>query len=99
MTAETVRPVQAVRKDVAAAPAGHVIVCGLRGIGLRIVEQLHRSGEAVTVLEEYADPMSLAVVTAWGVTTVAPFGSSGQTLDRRRNFRGAGPSSASSTTS
>ena len=32
------------------------------------------------MLEEYADPLSLAVVTAWGVTTVAPFGSSGQTL-------------------
>jgi Trk K+ transport system NAD-binding subunit len=60
--------------------AGHVIVCGLRGIGLRIVEQLHRSGEAVTVLEEYADSMSLAIVAGWGVSTVAPFGSSAQTL-------------------
>lgn len=81
MSAETVRPVVKSMPDATAAPStGHVIVCGLRGIGLRIVEQLYRSGEAVTVLEEYADPMSLAVVTAWGVTTVAPFGSSGQTL-------------------
>ena len=63
-----------------AGPAGHVIVCGLRGIGLRIVEQLHRAGESVTVLEEYADQMQLAVAVGWGVSTVAPFGSSAQTL-------------------
>ena len=63
-----------------ASPVGHVIVCGLRGIGLRIVEQLHRAGESVTVLEEFADQTQLAVAVGWGVTTVAPFGSSAQTL-------------------
>jgi len=29
---------------------GHVIVCGLRGVGLRTVEQLHQSGVAVVVV-------------------------------------------------
>ena len=73
-----------------AAPAGHVIVCGLRGIGLRIVEQLHRAGESVTVLEEYADQTQLAVAVGWGVSTVAPFGSSGADAHGGRDFRGPG---------
>ena len=47
---------------------------------MRIVEQLHRSGEAVTVSEEFADSTTLAILVGWGVTTVAPFGSSAQTL-------------------
>jgi voltage-gated potassium channel Kch len=76
VSAETA--VDKVRAD--AGPAGRVIVCGLRGIGLRIVEQLHRSGVQVTVLEEYADQTQLAVAVGWGVTTVGPFGSSAQTL-------------------
>ena len=60
--------------------AGHVIVCGLRGIGLRIVEQLHRAGEPVTVLEEFADRTQLEIVIGWGVAVAAPSGSSAQTL-------------------
>jgi len=64
----------------AARPQGHVIVCGLGGIGLRIVEQLHRSGEAVTVLEEYADRTQLDVVRGWGVSTAASHGNSSATL-------------------
>ena len=63
-----------------AGSADHVIVCGLDGIGLRIVEQLHRSGEAVTVLEEYADRTQLDVVHGWGVTKAASFGNSAATL-------------------
>ncbi|SDO40217.1 Trk K+ transport system, NAD-binding component [Nakamurella panacisegetis] len=60
--------------------AGHVIVCGLRGIGLRIVEQLHRSGERVVVLAEYADRTQLEVVAAWGVGIVVSQGNSAATL-------------------
>jgi Trk K+ transport system NAD-binding subunit len=59
---------------------GHVIVCGLRGIGMRIVEQLYRSGEQVTVLSEFADRAQLDVVAAWGVQTVVSHGSSAETL-------------------
>ena len=62
------------------APSGHVIVCGLRGIGLRIVEQLYRSGEQVVVLGEYADRAQLDVVTGWGVQAIAAQGSSAATL-------------------
>src|SRR5664279_6284890 len=61
-------------------PHGHVIVCGLGGIGLRIVEQLHRSGEAVMVLEEYADRTQLDVVRGWGVSTAGSHGNSSATL-------------------
>ena len=70
ITAETTR----------AVTGGHVIVCGLRGIGMRIVEQLYRSGEQVAVLSEFADRAQLEVVTAWGVQTVAAQGSSAETL-------------------
>lgn len=60
--------------------SGHVIVCGLRGIGMRIVEQLCRSGEHVTVLAEYADRAQLEVVAAWGVRAVVSQGNSAATL-------------------
>jgi Trk K+ transport system NAD-binding subunit len=46
---------------------GHVIVCGLRGVGLRTVEQLHRSGVAVVVLDDNPDPGLVRIVEAWGV--------------------------------
>jgi voltage-gated potassium channel Kch len=59
---------------------GHVIVCGLRGIGLRIVEQLYRSGEQVIVLSEFADRAQLDVVAAWGVQSVGSQGNSAATL-------------------
>ncbi len=61
-------------------PHGHVIVCGLDGIGMRIAEQLRRAGEPVTVLEEYADRTQLDVVTGWGASTSASFGTSSATL-------------------
>jgi len=60
--------------------AGHVIVCGLGGIGMRITEQLRRAQQAVTVLEEYADRTQLEVVIGWGVSTAPPFGTSAATL-------------------
>ncbi|WP_375484181.1 potassium channel family protein [uncultured Jatrophihabitans sp.] len=45
---------------------GHVIVCGLDGVGLRVVEQLCRSGEQVVVVEDEPDPRRLAIVTELG---------------------------------
>ena len=51
-------------------PTGHVIVYGVRGVGLRTVEQLHAAGVAVVVVEagpEDADPVAERLLTAWGV--------------------------------
>src|ERR1700712_4503404 len=59
-----------------AVTGGHVIVCGLRGIGMRIVEQLYPPGEQGTVLTEFADRAQLEVVAAWGVRTVVSQGNS-----------------------
>src|SRR4051794_26761749 len=48
---------------------GHVIVCGLRGLGLRIVEQLILAGERVVAVEE--DPRHGQVVVGWDVPHLA----------------------------
>jgi Trk K+ transport system NAD-binding subunit len=50
---------------------GHVIVCGLDGVGLRIVEQLYHAGVRVAVVEDGADMRLVRVVRAWGVPVVA----------------------------
>jgi len=49
---------------------GHVIVCGLRGVGLRTVEQLHLSGVAVVVVDDDPDDRLAAVVKGWGIPWV-----------------------------
>src|SRR5579862_9335344 len=46
---------------------GHVIVCGLRGVGLRTVEQLHRAGARVAVVDDDPDPRLIPIVLGWGV--------------------------------
>jgi len=46
---------------------GHVIVCGLRGVGLRTVEQLHRAGARVAVVDDEPDLRLIPVVRGWGV--------------------------------
>ncbi len=46
---------------------GHVIVCGLRGAGLRTVEQLHLSGVPVVVVDDDPDLRLARVVQGWGV--------------------------------
>jgi len=51
-------------------PTGHVIVYGVRGVGLRTVEQLHAAEVAVVVVEagpEDADPVAERLLRAWGV--------------------------------
>ncbi len=76
------RPVTAERLTalVPDRPHGHVIVCGLGGIGMRIAEQLRRAGEPVTVLDEFADRTQLDVVVGWGASTSGSFGTSSATL-------------------
>jgi Trk K+ transport system NAD-binding subunit len=49
---------------------GHVVVCGLRGVGLRTVELLHGSGVPVVVVTDESDRRLSRVVQSWGVPTV-----------------------------
>ncbi len=49
---------------------GHVIVCGLRGVGLRTVEQLHLSGVPVVVVDDNPDLRLARIIEGWGVTHV-----------------------------
>jgi Trk K+ transport system NAD-binding subunit len=46
---------------------GHVIVCGLKGVGLRTVEQLHLSGVSVVVVDDDPDLRLARIVEGWGV--------------------------------
>ena len=49
---------------------GHVIVCGLHGVGLRTVEQLHQSRVPVVVVDDDPDPRLAQIVETWGVTLI-----------------------------
>jgi Trk K+ transport system NAD-binding subunit len=50
---------------------GHVIVCGLQGVGLRIVEQLTLSGVPAVVVDDDPDPPLTRIIKDWGVPLVA----------------------------
>ena len=49
---------------------GHVIVCGLHGVSLLMVEQLHLAGVRVAVVAERADPRLTRLARAWGVPQI-----------------------------
>jgi voltage-gated potassium channel Kch len=49
---------------------GHVIVCGLQGVGLRAVEQFSLSGTPVVVIDDDADPRRWRSLNDWGVPHV-----------------------------
>ena len=49
---------------------GQVIVCGLHGVGLRTVEQLHQSRVPVVVVDDAPDPRLADVVEGWGVPLI-----------------------------
>ncbi|WP_300602537.1 NAD-binding protein, partial [Trebonia sp.] len=49
---------------------GHVIVCGLPGVGLRIVEQLMLSGVPAVVIDDDPDPPLARLIAAWGVPLI-----------------------------
>jgi Trk K+ transport system NAD-binding subunit len=49
---------------------GHVIVCGLPGVGLRIVEQLMLSGVPAVVVDDAPDPPLARLVASWGVPLI-----------------------------
>ncbi len=48
----------------------HVIVCGLHGVGLRTVEQLHLSRVPVVVVDDAPDPRLAQIVEGWGITLI-----------------------------
>ena len=47
---------------------GHVIVCGLDGVGFRVVEQLHLGGTGVVVIDDDSPPSLSRALADWGVT-------------------------------
>jgi Trk K+ transport system NAD-binding subunit len=61
---------------------GHVIVCGLRGVGLRIVEQLSLSGVPAVVLEDDPDTRLARILLSWGVPRVAGSSRAADSLTR-----------------
>ena len=61
---------------------GHVIVCGLQGVGLRMVEQLHRAGVRVVVVDEEPDLRLVRIVEAWEVPFIVGSPRIGGFLDR-----------------
>ena len=50
--------------------AGPVIVCGLGGLGLRVVEVLHGSSAPLLVIDDEPDPKALPILERWGVDCV-----------------------------
>ncbi len=61
---------------------GHVIVCGLQGVGLRMVEQLHQAGVPVVVVDEDPDPRLVRIVEAWEIPFIVGSPRLGGFLDR-----------------
>ena len=49
---------------------GHVIVCGLPGVGLPIVEELRLSGVPVVVIDDDPAPALARMIAAWGVPLI-----------------------------
>jgi Trk K+ transport system NAD-binding subunit len=49
---------------------GHVIVCGLQGVGLRIVEQLALSGVPAVVIDDNPAPALARMLDGWDVTLI-----------------------------
>ena len=69
---------------------GHVIVCGLHGVGLRTVEQLHQSRVPVVVVDDDPDPRLAQVVEGWGLTLIRRSARIGDGLAGRRPRAGPG---------
>ena len=49
---------------------GHVIVCGLPGVGLPIVEELTLSGVPAVVIDDDPAPALARMIAAWGVPLI-----------------------------
>jgi Trk K+ transport system NAD-binding subunit len=62
--------------------SGHVIVCGLQDVGLRIVEQLHAAGETVIVVDDDPNPRLVRIIADLGITHLAASAQRTSTLRR-----------------
>ncbi|HEX4398600.1 MAG TPA: NAD-binding protein, partial [Trebonia sp.] len=49
---------------------GHVIVCGLPGVGLRIVEELALSGVPAVVVDDAPDPPLARLIGSWDIPLI-----------------------------
>jgi Trk K+ transport system NAD-binding subunit len=49
---------------------GHVVVCGLQGVGLRVVEQFYLSGTDVVVVDDDADIRFARILQGWGIAHI-----------------------------
>jgi len=56
--------------DAYADRRGHVIVCGLPGVGLRIVEELALSGVPAVVVDDAPDPPLARLIDSWGIPLI-----------------------------
>jgi Trk K+ transport system NAD-binding subunit len=59
---------------------GHVIVCGLHGVGLRIVEQLSLSGVPAVVIDDDPDARLARILASWSVPHIAASSRTAETL-------------------
>jgi Trk K+ transport system NAD-binding subunit len=59
---------------------GHVIVCGLPGVGLRIVEQLALSGVPAVVVDDNPAPALAQMIAAWDVRLITGAARAEETL-------------------
>jgi Trk K+ transport system NAD-binding subunit len=66
-----------------------VIVCGLHGVGLRIVELLNSSGVATVVIDDHPDLRLARNLIGWGIPHIAGSSRSAETLDEA-GLAGAG---------
>ena len=57
--------------DQLADRVGHVIVCGLHDVGLRLVEQLVAAGEQVVVVDDNPNHPLVRVIAGWNVPYLA----------------------------
>jgi Trk K+ transport system NAD-binding subunit len=60
--------------------SGHVIVCGLEGVGLRTVEQLRVADVGVVVLDDDPSGRMAALVESWGAARISSEGDPGARL-------------------
>ena len=59
---------------------GHVIVCGLHGVGVRIVELLNSSGVPTVVIDDHPDLRLARNLIGWGIPHLAGSSRSAETL-------------------
>ncbi|MGI8451074.1 MAG: NAD-binding protein [Streptosporangiaceae bacterium] len=59
---------------------GHVIVCGLHGVGVRIVELLNSSGVPTVVIDDHPDLRLARNLIGWGIPHIAGSSRSAETL-------------------